>query len=361
MAHKKNNNALITRSKDNTETEQPLSPFSDGNAGLDTVTLSFPIDLNSVEAESSLWTIEDYSSFKDSGRQRQKFVGTLKKDYADIRVTLFPGYERIQLHFNAARLISPKSATLLPPEALVPLVEAIIDEISVTVRPVFDVVDYSTGTITRDPNWRHMVCFTRLDLARNFVIDQPAELRRALEATKPKYGKTLHMYWDFNGGWTLNAATKRSGHDRFYDKAAELRNFCVEETIGESNGLYRYETQLEGERLNTFGLKTLADVTNDRVWNALEERWTALGWGVMIAEPNSIIAATRHLPPAEQDALIGFLYKAHLGDFSGYTDSRRRMLNSKAKQCGLIPGLPLELIGVGQRILSLDAGKFIDL
>jgi len=358
MAHENDKVPLITAPKANTDSVQPLSPFSDGNAGIDTCVFSIPVDMNTVDSESSLWTCEDSSEYRDSGKVRHKLTGHLQMEYADIRIVLFPQYEHIRLTFNAARLITPKSAVLLHPDALKPLVAAILGEIRPAVTAAFD-IDSSTGEVRRDPNWASYVKTLRLDIARNLSVDQPEEMKAALQATKPKYGKQMRMYWDANGGWTLDAGTQRNGHDRIYDKAAERENFDIDATIDAEDGLFRYETQLEGDRLEKFGLKTLDSINTDRVWEALKARWDALGWGVTIPEPNTVLTAVSHLPQAEQDSLLGFLFKCAQGKVDGYTPARLRLMHQKARECGLIPGVPIDLQGVARRVLSLEQGKFI--
>ena len=358
---KKPNIPLLTGINDINNTWEDWNVlFGTGEAGIDTVCLSIPIDLNSVEQESSLFNNEGFDSFRDSGKIRHKLVGNLKKDFANIHIEVYPERESMRLRFNAARLIAPKSRILLPPGALVPLVEGILNDLHGTVMPAFDSVDNDTGELVRQVDWQQHVSITRLDVARNFTIDDPIQMRKALVAAEPKYSKLNHLYWSNDGSWTLQSCTKYSGMDRFYDKSVELANAEVDESFHCEEGTYRFEAELKGDRLRTFGLKALDQVSNARVARALEARWEALNWGVTIPEPNSLLTAIAGETLRSQDALVGYMFRASLDQLADYSKDQLAQLRKKALFMGLNPGMPFDEVGVAKRKLDLIAGGFID-
>jgi len=359
--NKKHNNPLITPRNVSETYKDWETLFNTGQAGIDTVSLSIPIDLNTVEQESSVFTNEGFDSYRDSGRIRHKLVGHLKKDYATIRLEVYPEQGLMKLTFNAARVITPKSPILLPPLALAPLVEGIFDDLRDTVMPVFDSVDTPTGELHRDPHWKTMVSITRLDCARNLYIDDPVALKKALVLAKPKYKKLSHLYWDAQGGWTIQSQTKYSGLDRVYDKTAELALADTDESLAGEGTLYRFEAELKGNRLGRFGLKTLDTVTNERVSHALETRWDHLNWAVTIPRPDSFLAAIAHLPIKAQNDIIGYIFRVSQNNTGVYTKNQIRRLNGVAHELGLTVGLPLEEVDVGARQLDLLAGEFVDI
>lgn len=357
----KDNFSFLTARKDNDSNKDWNILFNTGEVGIDTVCFSVPIDNASVEQESSVFTNEGWDSYKDSGKIRHKLVGNLQKDYANIHIQVFPERELMKVSFNAARIITPKSRILLPPEALSPLIAGIFDDLADTVKPTFDSVDSRTGELIRDPQWESGVSFTRLDFARNFIIDDSVALKKALAVAQPKYNKLSHMYWDASGSWTIQSQTKYSGNDRVYDKSAELSNSGVEETLGGEGTLFRFEAELKSKRLTQYGVKTLDTITNERVAHALESRWDQLNWGVNIPAPNTLLPAIAHLKPKNQDELIGYLFRASQGETENYTRSQTRRLHSLAGELGLTPGLPIDEVGVAVRWLDLYEGKFVDI
>jgi len=333
--------------------------FNRGEAGIDTVWVTVPLDIGTVEPECSLW-IENRTAYNQDGFPR-KLEGILRKDYANILVKAYPERGFAKLEFNAARLVSEKSPLLLPPQALPKLVSSILDELRPAFSPSFDFIDSRTGELRRDKNWKSHTAFTRLDLARNLVIDDPLAMRQALSVSKPRYGKVLHTYWDFSGGWTIESKTRSAGSDRMYDKAAELEKSLTDEAIRAEEGLYRFEAQLKGDRLTRLGVKKLAHISNESVAWALERRWEQLNWAVTIAAPDSLERVLEPLSWNKHDEMMGFLRRSSSGDISVYSKDQLSRLRGKARELGLQPGLPIEAGGVPARRLDLLAGGFIDL
>lgn len=327
----------------------------DDQWGIDSVTCSFTVDGNSTSTDIAHWEAEDGKTFKDSGKSYSSLVTTLKKDFADVRVTLYPNHERCKLHFNAARLISPKSPTLFPPVALLAQVEGILEDISHFITPIFDTVDRS-GTIVRFPNWAEYVSITRLDCARNLQISDEAAVKAAISRVIPKNQKVKHTYEDSNGGWTVSNETGESGKDRIYDKAAELAAKKVEDALTLYKGMFRFETQLEKDRLVKFGLNKLAHISDERVWKAIDSRWTACRWGVGLSEQGTLRELLSHLSVANQESLLGYLSMAEHGWTIGMTKQHIASKNKLAASLGLIPGTPISEMGVTHSQLDLFAG-----
>lgn len=360
----KHNNLYITPVKVADTSTHWKELFNNGEAGIDTVWAIIPVNIAEINPDSPLWNPK--LTTHDSNGEIKKLEGIHRRDYGNVMVKLFKNRAKARLQFNAARLESPKSPKLLGPLELSPLMSDLLDELRDSFHASFDYWDSRTGALVRNPMWEEFVSFTRLDFARNMDIDDPMAMRKALAVTKPRYGKTAHMYWDFAGGWTFEAQTRSAGSDRIYDKAAELDRSMVDEALSVTEGLYRFETQLQGARLKSLGerkisLKTLSDITESNVAYALERRWAALNWSVTIAAPHSLDRALAPLGWKQQDEMLGFLRRSHNGDTSVYTKSQISRLRKRAKELGLQPGLPLEDGGIPTRKLDLLAGGFIDL
>jgi hypothetical protein len=206
---KNTNNLLITSTE--SSFSQPANPPhwpQDSEWGIDTCTLSIPVTSDVPELANNTWN-------QTEGKQNQKFdkttyVSNFSVGYANVRVAYMPIYGSIYISFNAARITSRKSADLLPPAALRPLVERLLVEIApqIPVMPTFMSID-SLGTIEFAYNWPMLVKFTRLDCARNLYVDSPEYVKHALSKVKSKYQKTVQIYFDHEG-WTRANATKPS-------------------------------------------------------------------------------------------------------------------------------------------------------
>lgn len=352
------NNPLLTDSNVNQNNPQGSSP-ADNEWGIDTVTISFKVDLNLSSNDPSEWTKESTDFYSDSQKTRLSLVKLLEKDYADIRINYLPKYEKCSIFFNAARLLTPKSRELCPPRALEALVSALLDDVRDYVWPQFDYLDELTGEIKRDKDWASQVSFTRLDAARNLFIDDIPGVKQALPLARPKYWKGYVLYLQPGESWTLVNSTERSGKDRVYDKDAELANHNVHETMETEGAWFRFECQLQEDRLLSNGLKTLDKVTDERVWEAIEKRWEYCQWGVFLYQRGTIQQAVQALSANQKQDLVGFLALSSMNEIEGLTPSRIRTMNALAKSVGLTPGIPLDAQGIANRQLSLWEGRIV--
>jgi hypothetical protein len=262
------------------------------------------------------------------------------------------------LSFNAARVVSEKSAYLLPPNALATVIEKLLDELQDVIMPCFDTLNSRTGEIVRDPDWKALVNVSRIDLARNLRIPfQKAWLKKAIELQVPSYGRHTIIHRSAQGGWTVQNATQTDGEDRIYDKNAELRRHVIEDSIDMAEGLFRFESQLMKERLSRHGLTTLSRVNDERVWQALETRWKACKWGVAVGGTDPIVGALEQLELSQQESLLGFLHLSSLDAYEDKTTSHYKRLAKLAAQYGLTPGMELSSMTKPEYQLDLFAGE----
>jgi len=344
-----------THSEGKSSTQTSAVP-ADTDWGIDTVSCWFPVDLGLCTSDSPLWSSVSTRNRLDthSGVETSAHLGFLRKDFGDVRVELYPMDGRCRLHFNAARMATPKSAALLPPAALVRIVEGILEEIRDSVWADFDRIDDS-GTITRDVNWQTQVHITRIDLARNFNVLNAELIKIGLRNAKSRNSKSTHEYTS-NGTWTFENRTKTSGTDRFYDKSTELASYVVNASLKANGGTYRFETELKKDRLTTFGLRTLDRVTDENVWNAISERWGATGWGIPLPSGEGFYRSLLKLSDAMRDNLIGFLHRRAEGLDTEMPSHYRRERDKRARDLGLTPGVPVELLGPATEFLDLESG-----
>jgi len=352
------NNLLITSTESSFQNSaNPHQWPQDKEWGIDTCTLSIPVASDVPELAHNDWG-------QTEGKQNAKFdkttfVSIFSIGYAAVRVAYMPIYQSIFISFNAARIISKKSAELLPPGALEPLVERLLLEVvpQIPVAPTFMAIDHQ-GTIELADDWAMQVKFTRLDCARNLYVDNPEYVKHALSKVKSKYQKTVHIYFD-DEGWTRANATKSAGFDRIYDKPAELRHLELEERFHWDKRLFRFESQLQGDRLNTYGLKTLDKVCDESVWNVLETRWHACGWDVKMPGDGSLDELLTQVQEKDRLPFIGYLSAATDGLVDKIDARSLKRFSRLSSLLGIVPGLPLSSYRPMTKQLSIWHGSCV--
>lgn len=354
------NNHLVTQSVTAGTSSLPTQlTAKDTQWGVDYVEFSFTVNNDLCSLSDSMWTWDGSGKSRDSDVEHSTHIANVSLGGAEVKITYKPEHSKAYVSFNPSRVLKPKSAYLLPPAALPAVINGLLDQIQSAVHPEFDPVDLSTGDIARDGNWTQLINIHRLDAARNFLIDDLPMVKAHLINATPRYGKVNHLYWDQKGGWTLQNSTKRVGHDRIYDKYAELDGIEPEEGVGVAEGTFRFEAQLHKDRLKKFNLKTLDKVTDENVWNALKTRWNACNWDVVVPEAGTIIGALEPLSVALKEGLIGYLFLASQGAISGMSKEHIRDRNRLARQYGLQPGIDLHELGEPTRKLDLEAGGLV--
>ncbi len=329
----------------------------EGQAGIDYIQCSFPVDISQCDYSSDIWTGNSSGNDLKGGTTYDVQKGEIHLGHANIQIKLNVESETATLSFNPSRLSTPKSTFLLHPDELLGHVEAVIEAASGAVFPLFDKINPLTGTVERSPHWASHVRISRIDLSRNFYVDDPVNVKKLLNLSKPKNGKTLIEYRALKLGWTLENVTKKEGKDIFYDKHAAMLKTIGSDPEGPQEGAYRYETQLRGDRIKKFGLNRLDYVTAERVWEALESRWNACRWAVQVPEVISILDALDGESTAKKESLCGYLALAELGGTQGMKSNHLRRRDQQARDLGLTPGKPVSEQGKPTRVLNIYAGK----
>lgn len=356
MSTKNNKNVLLTDTE-TTSNEVPMSLPTDTDWGVDTVNLSFPVCLSACDESSSIWTKSSSLIDLETGQEYSGWTGYHSTSFGEVRVSLNVTKQRCYLQFNAARLLHGKSKELLPPAALKALVGNLLFDLQYAVMPDFD-IDERNGVLSRRATWASEVKLTRIDLARNFEIRQSInEVKKALELAKPRYGKTKISYEKSDGGWTLVNGTSSTGQDRIYDKSQELKTVEMEEQMSQNLHIFRFEAQLQKDRLKRSGITTLEAVTDEKCWLAILERWDACQWGITINEPGTLGKALAVLEPKRQKDVAGYLYMASIGTDVLLTRAYRAEMRKVCRELGLSVGIPLYEQGIGVLKLDLWKGK----
>lgn len=357
-APKNENNLLVTpQNIESTEGTRPTPTTpNDKNWGLDSIVFSVPVVEEDQDFPDCDWDFIDGRIY--AGSDESRYVSNLIHENGKIRVSYKPIRKEMYISFNAARIVSAKSIELLPPSALRPLLERLFVDLvgQIPLRPAF--VSITNGEIRLIDGWEKQVSFIRLDCARNFIVEQPEAIKHALSQQRGKYHKTTHMYFN-KDGWTLVNASKTQGVDRIYDKSAEMKSLEQEERFEWNRKWFRFEAQLQKERLKKYGLKTLDKLDDQRVWDSIEDRWSKCEWNVSLPGEGSLLELSLQLPIKKRIEFFGYMAACTHGFLDVADQGAIKRCKKHVKSLRVTPGLPLELYGPMNMTLSLWHGEVV--
>ena len=336
-------------------------PESSKSWGIDTVKIAFKVDTSQCDSESPLWVGSSTQNLRNDQPDAQMLRGfyVLPNLTREVRVVvelyLLDGLCRMS--FNAARVVFQDKEDLLPPDALKPLVEGLINALFDVVWPQFVTVT-SDGEIVWDANWMQQVRISRLDLARNFEVRDSMRLRHALPLVRGKYQRQKRVYDSGGGCWTIEVPTSCVGKDKLYTKSAQLAldPDDAARMASLSGELVRFETQMMRNRLKDHGLNTLDRIDSRSTWMAMRSRWDSTGWGSPLPQRGDLLKAVDALKAKDRVLLIGYLHLAAVNAQVNWGEASERRMRMLAKQCGLTIGLPIELVGPPETYLDLVLG-----
>lgn len=306
------------------------------NWGIDTVVLAYDIDPASVDTEHSMWKKKSVSAAGAELPENAEYLAEvlLGETQARVRLCLYPG--TVSWEFEAGQLAGFPRPRLLHPDALMHLVERLIDDFTHAFLPHFISVDQETGEMVWDPTWREQVRIRRLDVTRDLAVPRHLEaaFKTVLVRTTPRYSKGAgQRYSNRNGGSSFYNLSNTQGCDRLYNKDAQMKIKGHPDVIR-----WRLESELRKDRLIRFQLRKLSEVSGERVWAALEARWKALRLdGDLPYQP----LLTQHLAGLDTPELIEAM--AYLGLRTFEADDvlprrKRTAIRRTIKSVGLHPG-----------------------
>lgn len=357
---KNTNNPLLTGWE--TKPSKPaVNVPTDSDHGVDWVNLRIDLDPSSIDLSSPIWTVNHNGKLPDPDITYDAYYAKIPFGETTVETYVHIDSMRLYMRFNPSTALYGKSKSILPADALAPLVGKLLDECYEHFAPAFDHVD-DQGTISRDPKWAEKVWISRLDCARNLQIGDPVRFKQSIEKATPRNKKTKYVYESGVNGWGVVNKTKSVGQERVYDKDVELALHDADEILSQSLGTcFRFEAQLQTDRLDKFNLRRLSEVSAESVWRVIEERWKDCRWDVTFSEPGTASKAMKNLTSSEKTGLLGYLGKHQLGFQDEITESASRKYGPMAKSLGLTPGMPLESQGAATQQVDIFSGTVIDL
>jgi len=345
----------------NESSNQSLLLPQDNDYGVDFVHCGFDLHPDFSDLDSSLWAIDRWGTERIPGIIHPQLFQHIPfgNTYVEVEVRTLDW--RCYVRFNPSRAVYGKSRQLLHPAAVEGLIEKLLVELQPLVFPSFVFVNRQ-GEFVNESDWASQVSLSRVDCARNLIIDDPNRFKLAAQKAQPAQNPTIHSFGKKGKSWGLVHGTVSVGQDRLYDKNADLKRFDVEASLVQDVGeWFRFEAELRSDRLEKFGLKRLSSLSDERVWNAILTRWEASRWGVTLSTPGSIVAATKDLSVNEKSQLFGYHSMHLLGLQDEIPQSRHRKYGKLSRDLGLQLDVPIEFQGIASRKVDIWHGKIIEL
>ncbi len=337
---------------------EPAVP-ADENHGIDWIGFSFDVNPNYGDSLSPLWAINKAGNSPEPGVHYKNLWMELPIGQTVAKINFQPEILKCYVHFNPSTAIYGKSATIAPYRACEALVSRLLDSLQPFVHAEFDLVD-DNGNITRANLWQRSIKLTRLDCARNLYIADAFQAKKCLQQQNPRNLKTKYTFQNGLKGWGLVNKTKAEGQDKIYDKEQELRSIAGQVPAPDPRGtLFRYETELKRTRLKKYGFRTLADISEDKAWLALQQRWEACRWNIQMSEPGTLAQAISGLTFTQQCGVVEYLAMHSMGLGDGFSPSRHRHMGAIVRKLGLKLGEPIEAQGEAKYALDLRIGSVI--
>lgn len=189
---KNNGNPLLTSQESANLNEVPSIP-NDRDFGVDFLNTRIDLDPQSINVSSPIWSINRKGKAPEPNVSYGAYYAKMpfQQTVVDVMVNTYDF--RAYIRFNPSTALFGKTRRLAPPAACGPLIEQLLFEVSGYFIPIFDSVD-AQGTFTRAPNWQDQVWVSRIDPARNLIIDDPHNFKKGIEAATPVNKKNeIHL------------------------------------------------------------------------------------------------------------------------------------------------------------------------
>jgi hypothetical protein len=248
-----------------------VKPFTANQeyVGIDKIRIIYPLDTELSDGSSDLFTKNGVRT-TIKGTQLAYAKGSIPTENGGtIYFELRNNGTRAVVEFNPARVLDLHGDTLCSVDKLVATVVWAIKGLSEALMPIW-CFDRSTAEITNHdhakwpPIWRSMVEIMRLDAARDIYCPfQPFGVSNLMHIKKTRYSDDV-IYR--NSGIPQTLVWGKALRASFYNKSLAHHKDA-------EGGWHRFELQVKTAELKKRGMRTLEDITEDKVHGLLWERW----------------------------------------------------------------------------------------
>jgi hypothetical protein len=248
-----------------------VKPFTANTeyVGIDKIRIIYPLDTEISDGSSDLFTKNGVRT-TIKGTHLAYAKGSIPTENGGtIFFELRNNGTKAVVEFNPARVTDLQGDTLCDVDKLEATVVWAIKGLSEALMPIW-CFDRATAEITNHdhhkwpPVWRTMVEITRLDIARDIYCPfQPFGVSNLMHIKKTRYsGDVIYR----NNGVPQTLVWGKALRASFYNKS------LIHHKDAEG-GWHRFEIQVKTAELKKRSLRTIEDISKDKVHGLLWERW----------------------------------------------------------------------------------------
>lgn len=252
-------------------THSSVKPFTANTeyVGIDKIRIIYPLDTEISDGSSDLFTKNGVRT-TIKGTHLAYAKGSIPTENGGtIFFELRNNGTKAVVEFNPARVIDLKGDTLCDVDKLEATVVWAIKGLSEALMPIW-CFDRATAEITNDDHnkwpsvWRGMVEIMRLDIARDIYCPfQPFGVSNLMHIKKTRYSSDV-IYR--NNGVPQTLVWGKALRASFYNKSLIHHKDA-------DGGWHRFEIQVKTSELKKRSMRTIEDISKEKVHGLLWERW----------------------------------------------------------------------------------------
>lgn len=329
-------------------------------AGVDKIRIQYPLDVAYSDGSSDLFTKHGVHKTLSKGGELQYAKGSIPGPRGDnLYFEVRHNASVAVIEFNPSRSVDPDGSTICQPNMVENLVIGIIQFLANhTVFPLWG-FDKETGEFIHDQpelwprNWREAVTVHRLDVARDFYSPFTGfSVQSLVPIKKPHFTVDTLVR---NGGevQTISWGKKNNVRHSIYN-----RSLCHDKD--KNGGWFRFEIQAATHYLKNNGIASLEDITDEKVFALLRNRWEVSNLDIPISLPvgtsNLVEELKKHLSGIQIQTFMGIAVSSSLGLPIDMHPKTLKMYRDAGKNCGFHLGQPLDSYGLEKVYINFDEG-----
>jgi hypothetical protein len=352
------NRVVINKTDQHGAVTPDATCITDGSLGIDKYAFTVPIDKNI-----------DLNAFK------RRLLGNDNLWSANINIPGFPQIHvrpmtdylipQIRIEFNPSLITRAQGYFLCPIGMLQEVTKSVIKAVLAfghpAARPSF-MVDSTTGLIYEDypSDWTSQIINSRIDVARDFFINDPDFSLSQLSHVKPKHARATVAFTNGNQLNTLtHTADPKSIKSKIYNKSAQgltARQLQVKSRAHDTH--YRFEISIPRDQARKKGLNSLADIDTPDIVSILHKRWTMSNYhSNLIKSGQSLIDLHRHFPAGRANELFGAAEAIYAQIEDNYTDTEYAGIRADLKTVNINPHKAIQSQGTPYGALDFSTGN----
>lgn len=339
----------------NLSASSDLAYLWDGSCGLDKARITIPITNSPDELKQAIHGL--------LGRREYKGQASFA-DFPDLFfsscATPVRAARAIQVEFNFADFTKAKGLNLCPfglaPDVVQLIIHHVVENSGWLLNPVF--FPYSKSQIEPPdypPAWKDDVDYSKLELARDFTINDPRFKLEQIQFYRPQRAKAVTPIIN---GYDINTLThpagSRSVRLEIYNKSLKARK---DDPGRYPPGIFRFEAKLPRAQIKRQYIPTVQRGREDRMHFALSEYWKRSNyWKPLVHAGNVHQELLETYDRMDASLLIGYADSCAKGLADYYSEEEHKEYGTILKKHGINKFVPLERQGTPYAELDFIKG-----